>query len=683
MRDLRSVGLAVLLMLPAGSIARGQVDETSIDVRTPPSVDVVRVVDSGDRVHGGGAGLELLWGQDVRVEGASWLRLWFGPTTLAGDPGARGAFVRISSLTDGAWQELDAEQLARWQGSSAYFNGDAVRVELLAFAGAAVSRVRIERVTAGEDEPAGSTRSICGSTDDRVLSSDPRCARLMPIGCTAWLINDPNRQFLTAGHCGPASGSVVEFNVPLSTSSGGVVHPPPDQQYPVHVPSIRTNGGLGVGNDYAYFGCAPNTTTGLTAFQVQQSCFVLAPNAAPAASGQTLRIAGYGTTSTPISRTWNQVQKVHGGPFTSISGTSLNYRVDTTGGNSGSAVEDVVRGLAIGIHTHGGCLTSGTGENHGTSLHLAAFRTALNAPLGVCRSGIGTPGGPLFVSPDLNNSLGTLNTTTGAFAAVSRFGAPMQGLAFDPRARRFYGVSARTAGGVTTNTLWVVDPDTGAQQALGALTGVGTPLNGLGFDPAGRVLYAIAQAAGQLYRIDSASRACTPLGSPLGGIIGALDFDPATGQLLGIDDQSTGSRLVRIDPTTRTMQTVGALGTGIADCNGLGVDPRDGTIYTIHATNGNLLRLNPATGAATVVGGTLGYFGSGYGMAFAVTSIACPGDADADGTVTVDDLVAFVAWYEAGDLRADLDDGSGTFHRDTGVTIDDLLAFLGSFFAGC
>jgi len=42
--------------------------------------------------------------------------------------------------------------------------------------------------------------TICGPTDDRVLSFDLRQGRLKPIGCTAWLISED--VFLTAAHCG-------------------------------------------------------------------------------------------------------------------------------------------------------------------------------------------------------------------------------------------------------------------------------------------------------------------------------------------------------------------------------------------------------------------------------------------------------------------------------------------------
>ena len=96
-------------------------------------------------------------------------------------------------------------------------NGDAVLVEVLAQPGTGMNRVVVDSVTAGEIP---SEDSQCGPTDDRVLSSDPRAARLLPIGCTGWIIDDCQSCFLTAGHCSGGS-QIVEFNVPLSTSKTG------------------------------------------------------------------------------------------------------------------------------------------------------------------------------------------------------------------------------------------------------------------------------------------------------------------------------------------------------------------------------------------------------------------------------------------------------------------------------
>ena len=59
-----------------------------------------------------------------------------------------------------------------------------------------------------------------------------RSARLFPVGCTAWLINDAQQCFLTAGHCFTGDvNQVAQFNVPLSDESGNVNHPGPEDQY--------------------------------------------------------------------------------------------------------------------------------------------------------------------------------------------------------------------------------------------------------------------------------------------------------------------------------------------------------------------------------------------------------------------------------------------------------------------
>lgn len=54
-----------------------------------------------------------------------------------------------------------------------------------------------------------------------------------------------------------------------------------------------------------------------------------------------------------------------------------------------------------------------------------------------------------------------------------------------------------------------------------------------------------------------------------------------------------------------------------------------------------------------------------------------------DGAVTIDDLLYFLAIYEAGTTAADVDDGSSTGTPDGAVTIDDLLYLLARYEAGC
>lgn len=54
-----------------------------------------------------------------------------------------------------------------------------------------------------------------------------------------------------------------------------------------------------------------------------------------------------------------------------------------------------------------------------------------------------------------------------------------------------------------------------------------------------------------------------------------------------------------------------------------------------------------------------------------------------DGSANVDDLLWYLARFEAGDQRSDVDDGTSTGSPDGGVTIDDLLFYLVRFEAGC
>ncbi|GMV37536.1 MAG: hypothetical protein AMXMBFR61_20440 [Fimbriimonadales bacterium] len=343
----------------------------------------------------------LVWSETVYVPNADWVRLRFGVAILGdGLTHPEGSTLRITSLTDGAVQLLNARTIREWQNTSAYFNGPAVLLELIAAPNGMPNRIVITEATGGLPGGDVSIQSICGTTDDRQLSYDPRACRMVPVGCTGWMIDDQNRCMLTAGHC--ASGGslqVAEFNVPLSNGNGSIVHPPPSDQYAVDVSSIQfTNGG--VGNDWCYYGCFPNSTTGLTPYQAQGASYVLAATP-PAVQGQSIRITGYGTVSSPVSPTWNQVQKTHVGPYVLFSGTQLGYATDTTGGNSGSPVINEDTGQTIGIHTHGGCTTTG-GYNSGTGCNHSGLRNALANPKGVCAAGLKfefPDGRPVAVSP--------------------------------------------------------------------------------------------------------------------------------------------------------------------------------------------------------------------------------------------------------------------------------------------
>jgi V8-like Glu-specific endopeptidase len=303
----------------------------------------------------------------VRVDGAQSLRLRFDRAELA-----PGSVLRLTSLADGARQHLNAATIQQWRHSSAWFNGAAVKVELLAAEGARDDRVGIGAVIA--TRLGVGTESQCGATDDRVPSGADNRARLLQMGCTTNLTADGC--FITAGHC-MAAGSpsdVVEFNVPLSNPDRSLNHPPPSDQYMPTGVAQFANGGLG--NDWGVFTVFPNTETGLTPLQAQGPGLEFSTTVPRRRN--VAEITGYGVDS----GTANQTQQVSSGNITQASTATnvIKYKADTEGGNSGSAV--LVGGRIVAIHTNGGCRTTGSGANSGTMIGNAAFRAAYAAVCG-------------------------------------------------------------------------------------------------------------------------------------------------------------------------------------------------------------------------------------------------------------------------------------------------------------
>lgn len=290
--------------------------------------------------------------QIVEVPGATWLRLYFENVNLG-----RDSYVKLTSLQDGAVQILDAKKMAEWGNSSAYFNGDRVKIEVVSSKGDRDISISVKEVDAGELEV--STYSQCGSVDDRIPSTDPAIGRIVPVGCTGWIIK--NGKMVTAGHCTGSSMQVLEFNVPQSNSNGSIVHPAPSDQYTI---TSVIKGSY----DWAVFETLPNSQTGLTAMAAQGKSF----DVKQVNSAGTIRITGFGVDS----GTRNQTQQTHTGPYSSSTSTKIYYVTDTEGGNSGSPILDENTGYAIGVHTNGGCSSSG-GANSGTNARLAAFWDAM------------------------------------------------------------------------------------------------------------------------------------------------------------------------------------------------------------------------------------------------------------------------------------------------------------------
>lgn len=72
-----------------------------------------------------------------------------------------------------------------------------------------------------------------------------------------------------------------------------------------------------------------------------------------------------------------------------------------------------------------------------------------------------------------------------------------------------------------------------------------------------------------------------------------------------------------------------------------------------------------------------------HGWVYEIQVFGCAADFTCDGGVTIEDLLLFLSSFHVGDLRSDIDNGSGSGTPDGGVTIDDLLFFLMQFEKGC
>ena len=358
------------------------------------------IIDSG-YVENTGDEPAIIFSTTVEVPEAVWLRLNFEQVLLSGNEEAgTGSYFRMTSVLDDAVQTMHASHVEQWLNASAFFNGDAVQFELIAYPGTGLNRVVIGEPTVGpgeEEEDLLWARAPC--MDRRVLSTDPRVGRTLTAGggprCTAFIIDDPTHSLLTAGHCYNQLLYTVEFNVPLSDASGTPIHPPPEDQYAVDRGSRQWHNDPSgsAGDDWCYFGCFPNSTTGLTPFEAQGACFTLS-STVPDACGQDVRATGYGIVEESGRKTWNRVQATHVGEYYSNNPdrTLVSVHVDVFTGNSGGPLVLVDTCEVIGIVTDKAChLETGEPHTYGTAINNPGLQAALAAPIGACE-------------PDCNNN---------------------------------------------------------------------------------------------------------------------------------------------------------------------------------------------------------------------------------------------------------------------------------------
>ncbi|MDZ4829836.1 MAG: hypothetical protein SGJ09_06515 [Phycisphaerae bacterium] len=410
---------------------------------------------SGVRAGAGGAllddagtkRLDPVYWTTVRSDGANMLRVHLGAFELGAS-----SELHITSLADGATQRFTHASLTEWSGWSAIFNGDTVLVQLLAAPNEAVS-VNLDQVAVNApvvmEAAEGGVATLCGG-DNRTASTDSRVGRLSGAncgsgggcgGCTAWLTSIGCA--LTAGHCGTASGGLIEFNVPQSSANGTPVAADPDDQYPVGL-SYYAFQDADEGFDWAIMSVGANANTGLRAHWVQSYFHI---SAVIPSDGSTLRITGCGLDDSPVGSApttccgWDAngnctkngcnstslTLQTATGDKTDDSTNRIFYAVDTEPANSGSPIIRESNGFAIGIHTNGGCSAVG-GENSGTRLSQATLDDFLNDFLNAFGVGgtrflddAGTSGLPLgtALNPAMNLVSGLALTPSGGTLAIA------------------------------------------------------------------------------------------------------------------------------------------------------------------------------------------------------------------------------------------------------------------------
>ncbi len=419
---MKTILLSEVAVLATVSLAMAQASPT-------PFVTQPYSLDSGDQANSRNEAVTM-FSAEVSAPGTPLMRLSFGECTLG-----EASWVAITSMTDGATQYLDSASLEAWDHASAVFNGDTVIVELVVAPGEEDIYFTLDGVSAAPVSLAlDPIESICGSNDNRVPSSDPRVGRLLFGGCTGWLVS--NGAALTAGHCTPLSG-VMEFDVPQSLSNGTPVAAHPDNQYPL-------TGTLGFdedgpGDDWAVFTIGPNSNTGLRA-HVVRGFFRMTSNEPP--DGATMRVTGYGLDNMPsgpgggpccdVDSDGNCNNNCNSSSLTEQTATGaydtaiccgsdiLRYTVDTTPANSGSPVIRESSGVAVGIHTHGGCDSFLAGnDNEGTAFSNGQLESSLHNVQGAsaryCDSG-------LFGLPQNGGVFEPFNTVAPAVASVANGG---------------------------------------------------------------------------------------------------------------------------------------------------------------------------------------------------------------------------------------------------------------------
>lgn len=172
------------------------------------------------------------------------------------------------------------------------------------------------------------------------------------------------------------------------------------------------------------------------------------------------------------------------------------------------------------------------------------------------------------------------------------------------------GTAYAVTGVVDGARLFTIDLATGAATLIGPVAGA-YALPAVAVGPAGELWAANLDPS--LYHVDATDASFDSLGLMSGCEIQAMDCD-ANGVLYGLDQLN--DQLVTIDPATAAVTVVAPVGD---DLSGMAFDPTNGTLYASSSGEANvrdaLFTIDKATGATTLVGVT-GLGGAIPGLCF-------------------------------------------------------------------
>ena len=242
---------------------------------------------------------------EVHETASTFMRLYFNGTQLG-----KESYLLLEA-TDGAHQRLTGEDLKNWNFSSAYFNGNTVKISLFSAVGelnkVVINSIKVsdEKIVSadGKETVRKDLTTQTGNANSPFIDYDelPHAAAVgrFTNGSTSfgtgWIA--PNGAIITSWDnvYGVSIGrDIIEFNIPPSEGYGIVNHPDPSDQYPVKYRSetqafisfeFKRKHHYSAANEdhgtwfttWGILDALPNST-GLRPGERQQQYFRLAPN---------------------------------------------------------------------------------------------------------------------------------------------------------------------------------------------------------------------------------------------------------------------------------------------------------------------------------------------------------------------------------------------------------------------